>query len=180
MSNGIKGLFVFFINICAGWSLSLNAAPSKRPKATTRPPSTLDSQPNTGIKSQVISIPPESQIYHAVYPGHRGGTGEEDDVTPEDLFSYEQLVGKSTAWVYFSHNWYRSRNFPIEIASWIGVSVYGAQKPKTKEWPLFRDLMDEVYPRLESLSTSKPIVLLEFGVTSGNTRGDRLSGLKMR
>lgn len=60
------------------------------------------------------------------------------------------------------------------------MSVYGAQKPKTKEWPLFRDLMEEVYPRLESLSTSKPIVLLEFYVTSGNTRGDRLSGLKVR
>lgn len=52
------------------------------------------------------------------------------------------------------------------------MSVYGVQKPKTKEWPLFRDLMEEVYPRLESLSTSKPIVLLEFYVTSGNTRGD--------
>lgn len=127
MSNGIKGLFVFFINIRAGWSLSLNASPSKRPKATTRPPSTLDSQPNTGIKSQVISIPPEGQIDHAVYPGHKGGTGEEDDVTPEDLFSYEQLVGKSTAWVYFSHNWYRSRNFPIETASWM-VWVYMVHK----------------------------------------------------
>lgn len=272
----------------------------------------------SSLTTNVISSPPEGQIYHAVYPGHEGGTGEEDDITSEDLSSYEETVGKSVAWVYFSHNWYRDMNFPLETATWIreggsipfirlmlrdhpeqyrknrnftlkrilkgkfdedlhawardardfdsplivefgtevngewfpwngkwnggrkkkeygdptypdgperfrdayrhiidimreegasnitwvfhvnnddvpnktwnrfekyypgddyidwiGVSVYGAQTPTDEEWLLFSDMMDEVYPRLESLSTSKPIVVLEFGVTSGNPLGDQ-------
>ncbi len=54
---------------------------------------------------------------------------------------------------------------------WIGVSVYGAQDPMEDEIYQFRELMDDVYPRLRKLSKdSKPIVLLEFGVTSGNRR----------
>jgi hypothetical protein len=52
-----------------------------------------------------------------VYPG--GVTGEEDDITPKDLQSYEDTVGKTAAWVYFSNNWYRSRKFPLETATWI-------------------------------------------------------------
>lgn len=56
-------------------------------------------------------------IFHAVYPG--GQTGEEDDITPADLASYEQTVGKTAAWVYFSNNWYRSRAFPLATAAWI-------------------------------------------------------------
>ncbi len=272
----------------------------------------------SSLTTNVISSPPEGQIYHAVYPGHEGGTGEEDDITSEDLTSYEENVGKSATWVYFSHNWYRDRKFPVETAlwirdtgsvpfirlmlrdsagqnrrnrnftlkrilkgkfdedlrawakdardfdsplivefgtevngewfpwngkwnggrekkeygdptypdgperfrdayrhiidiireegasnitwvfhvnnddvpnkpwnrfekyypgddyiDWIGVSVYGAQTPTDEEWLLFSDMMDEVYPRLESLSTSKPIVVLEFGVTSGNPLGDQ-------
>jgi hypothetical protein len=55
-----------------------------------------------------------------------------------------------------------------EWVDWIGVSVYGAQTPLDDEWPEFRELMDEAYPRLASLSASKPIVLLEFGVTAGH------------
>lgn len=270
----------------------------------------------TNRPSQVIATPPAGKIYHAVYPG--GATGEEDDITPEGLSSYEERVGKPATWVYFSHNWYRGRVFPVETASWIrdagsipyirlmlrssaeenvaeptftlsrilngefdddlrawgraarnfgspllaeygtevngqwfpwngvwngggtldgygdpiladgperfrdayrhiigivrgegadnivwvfhvnnddypneswnrleeyypgdewvdwiGVSVYGAQTPLDEEWPLFRDEMDQVYPRLVSLSSSKPIVLLEFGVTSGNPLGDQ-------
>jgi len=51
---------------------------------------------------------------------------------------------------------------------WIGVSIYGAQKPSDDQCKSFQELMDGVYPRLVSLSASKPLVLLEFGVTSGN------------
>ena len=269
-----------------------------------------------GQPLQVINSPPAGQIYHAVYPG--GKTGEEDDITLDDLRSYEQTVGKQAAWVYFSNNWYRERRFPRDTASWIrengsvpfirlmlrdgpeqnqqnliftlqqilqgtfdadlhtwardardfgspliveygtevngewfpwngawnggsestgygdpaypdgperfrdayrhiidamrqegasnitwvfhvnhndvpesswnrfenyypgdgyvdwiGVSVYGAQTPLETEWPEFRPLMDEVYPRLVSLAGGKPIVLLEFGVTAGNRFGDQ-------
>jgi hypothetical protein len=51
---------------------------------------------------------------------------------------------------------------------WIGVSVYGAQKPLDQECKSFQQLMGGAYPRISSLSASKPLVLLEFGVTSGN------------
>ena len=34
-------------------------------------------------------------------------------------------------------------------------------------------MMDEIYPRLAELSSEKPIVLLEFGATSGNPNVDQ-------
>lgn len=68
------------------------------------------------VGEQVV-VPTEPALYHGVYPG--GQTGEEDDVSPSDLQEYESAVGHSAAWVYFSNNWYRSRSFPLETASWI-------------------------------------------------------------
>lgn len=56
-------------------------------------------------------------LYHGVYPG--GRTGEEDDVTFKDLLDYTNLAGKTTTWVHFSNNWYRSHEFPTETATWI-------------------------------------------------------------
>lgn len=60
-----------------------------------------------------------------------------------------------------------------DVIDWIGVSVYGAQTPMTEEWPSFQESLDAVYPRLVSLAAGKPIVVLEFGVTSGNLQGDQ-------
>jgi len=60
-----------------------------------------------------------------------------------------------------------------EWIDWIGVSIYGAGEPTDDEWPTFRDMMDEVYPRLAALSSEKPVVLLEFGVTMGHPTGDQ-------
>lgn len=62
-------------------------------------------------------LPPAGQMIHGVYPG--GVTGEEDDLTEADVLSYEAAVGKKIAWVYFSHNWYHGRVFPLETATWI-------------------------------------------------------------
>ncbi len=265
------------------------------------------------VTSKIISIPPKGQIYHGVFPS--GMSKEEDKVTPEDLYAYEQAVGKSAAWIYFSHNWYNGEGFPIETATWIkergsipfirlmmwssetrdkaepkytldriingefdnslrawaneakdfdfpllveygtemngswfpwngvwngggksesygdpdapdgpekfqdayrhivrimqeegannivwvfhvnnddipdkswnqakeyypgdewvdwiGVSVYGALTPEDNDRSKFRELMDEMYPRLKALSSSKPIALLEFGVTRGHPK----------
>lgn len=66
---------------------------------------------------QTLSIPPLGTLYHGVYPG--GVSGEEDDIVPENVTSYERLVGKSAAWVYFSDNWYKGRSFPLDTATWI-------------------------------------------------------------
>ncbi len=71
----------------------------------------------TPLTRSTIILPPQGQFYHGVYPG--GQTGEEDDITPNDLASYEQTVGKTAAWVYFSNNWYRDRKFPLATATWI-------------------------------------------------------------
>lgn len=54
-----------------------------------------------------LPIPPTGKIYHAVFPGGVTDWGEEDDITLNDLRSYEQQVGKTAVWVYFSHNWFR-------------------------------------------------------------------------
>ncbi|HEX7976130.1 MAG TPA: glycosyl hydrolase, partial [Anaerolineales bacterium] len=56
---------------------------------------------------------------------------------------------------------------------WIGVSDYGALTPLDTDWPIFRDQMDRVYPRLVALAPDKPIIVSEFGVTSGNPLGDQ-------
>ncbi len=64
-----------------------------------------------------LNVPPPGHFYQGVYPG--GLTGEEDDLTLNDLRAYEQAAGKTAAWVYFSNNWYRQREFPTETAEWI-------------------------------------------------------------
>lgn len=69
-----------------------------------------------------VTVPPASRLplpplYHGVYPG--GQSGAEDDLTLLDLQSYEQAAGKTAAWVYFSHNWYHGRAFPVATAAWI-------------------------------------------------------------
>jgi len=71
-------------------------------------------------KFKKIRIPPAGKIYHSCYPG--GVTGEEDDITLNDLHSYEKAAGKKVAWVYFSNNWYKSRAFPLATAKWIRKS----------------------------------------------------------
>ncbi len=67
-----------------------------------------------------MAPPPIGSLYHAVFPG--GRSGEEDDVTPADLASYEETVGRRAAWVYISNNWYRSRSFPTATAAWVRSS----------------------------------------------------------
>jgi hypothetical protein len=68
-------------------------------------------------QAQSLELPPPGSYYHGVYPG--GKTGAEDDITSADVESYEQTVGREVAWVYFSNNWYRSRAFPLDTATWI-------------------------------------------------------------
>ena len=285
---------------------------SPQATATAIPPE-LSAAPPTATES-TVELPPAGKLYHGVYPG--GVSGEEDDLTLDDLRSYEQAVGRAAAWVYFSHNWYRGREFPSATADWIrdtgsipyvrlmlrsdaeqnhaepvftleslalgefdsdlrawaaaardfgtpiiaefgtegngewfpwnaawnggaqtdgygsasesdgperfrdafrhivelsraegahnitwvfhannqdipdepwnrledyypgdewvdwiGVSVYGAQTPLDEEWPAFREMMDQAYPRLAALSERNPIAVLEFAATSGNALG---------
>jgi hypothetical protein len=76
-----------------------------------------ESAPITCASGGGLSAPPPGQLYHGVYPG--GISGEEDDLTASGVQSYETAAGRSVAWVYFSHNWYRDRDFPLATATWI-------------------------------------------------------------
>jgi hypothetical protein len=98
-----------------------SAAPPSEAPPTQAPPKQASTEPAPTLPAEIpgagIGLPPAGQLYHGVFPG--GVTGEEDDLTPEELRAYEQAAGKPAAWVYFSHNWYRDRRFPLETAQWI-------------------------------------------------------------
>ncbi len=68
-----------------------------------------------------LALPGAGRLYHGVFPGddESSGDAEENAVTPATLASYERAVRKSAAWVYFSHNWYQGRAFPLPTATWI-------------------------------------------------------------
>ena len=57
------------------------------------------------------------KFYHGVYPGTEDGL--EQAITPEALEKYEKAAGREAAWVYFSHNWYQGRTFPVDNVRWI-------------------------------------------------------------
>lgn len=53
---------------------------------------------------------------------------------------------------------------------WIGVSSYGAQT-NSEYWETFTQVMNHAYPRLIKVSKTKPLAVLEFGVTErGNKK----------
>jgi len=64
-----------------------------------------------------IVTPGEGKLYHGVYPG--GKSGAEDDLTAADYEAYKKACGQGAAWIYFSHNWYKRREFPMATAKWI-------------------------------------------------------------
>lgn len=64
-----------------------------------------------------LALPPSGKLYHGVFPGSL--RGDEDSLTSAMVSSYERTVGKKVAWVYFSHNWYKGREFPLQTAKWI-------------------------------------------------------------
>lgn len=65
-----------------------------------------------------------------------------------------------------------------DYIDWIGVSIYGAQTPMSDEWPSFQEAMDAIYPRLVDLDPDKPIVVTEFGMTSGHPYGNQAQWAK--
>jgi hypothetical protein len=80
----------------------------------TETPTEIPTPPASQFK---IPLPPHGSLYHGVFPG--GLEGSEDDLTSTDLEEYELAVGKPAAWVYFSHNWFKERAFPLETVTWI-------------------------------------------------------------
>ncbi|MEO8043830.1 MAG: glycosyl hydrolase [Spartobacteria bacterium] len=56
-------------------------------------------------------------FYSAPTPG--SDDANEHNVTAADVDRFEKAVGKKTAWVYFSDNWFESRAFPETTCRWI-------------------------------------------------------------
>jgi hypothetical protein len=117
--------------------------------------------------------------WNAKYHGMAAGT---------ELFkkAYRTIVGTTrdagatnVTWVFHvdhdgpAAEWNKFENYDPgpEFTDWIGVSLYGAQKPDDQDWPVFSKRMGDVYPRLEKLRGNRPIMVCEFGFTAGNPRG---------
>lgn len=115
----IFSLFIFLSILgCSSQTPTPSAPPTFIIESPTKiVPSPTQIPPSPTSIPTGIPLPPKGYLYQGVYPG--GVTGEEDDITLHDLRSYEQTVGKTAAWLYFSNNWYRSRKFPLETATWI-------------------------------------------------------------
>ena len=78
---------------------------------------------SSGLATNVgVAPPPNGKFYHGFYWGGVGTDTHdpsEHDVTPADGARYEQAVGAKTAWIYFSNNWFESREFPAKMCGWI-------------------------------------------------------------
>lgn len=83
-------------------------------KAVSQQNSTLN---GITAKGQVVATPGAGKYYHGVFPG--GEFAEEDQIKKEELASYQEAVGKKAVWVYFTHNWFKGKPFPVKTASWI-------------------------------------------------------------
>ncbi len=56
---------------------------------------------------------------------------------------------------------------------WIGVSIYGPQHPKEEYWESMSEILQERATTITEISDSKPIALLEFGVTDHHPLGSK-------
>ena len=64
-----------------------------------------------------IAPPPQGKLYHAVMA--EDPTLSDEQTSLEALEEYEAAAGKRVAIVYFTHNWFEGREFPLETARWI-------------------------------------------------------------
>ncbi len=65
-----------------------------------------------------------------------------------------------------------------DYIDWIGVSIYGAQNSSEDYWDSFSNILEERANTIRDISSTKPIALLEFGVTDNNPLGDKSEWLK--
>ena len=62
-----------------------------------------------------------------------------------------------------------------EYIDWIGMSVYGPQNPSEDYWQTFSEIITERKDRILEISNTKPLALLEFGVTDHHPLGTKVS-----
>lgn len=80
-----------FLTASATPSVSIVAPADAQPATVAPVLKPTDLPPDT---SRSIHLPPANYLYHGVYPG--GYTGEENDLTLDDLHSYEEAAGKKS------------------------------------------------------------------------------------
>lgn len=110
----LAAILLFFLTSCnsLGKSTQISSSPTPLIGSSTAIRTAEIDQP-----CFQLADPSEGKLYHGIYPG--GVSGEESDLTLQDLTSYEQAIGKEAAWVYFSDNWYEDRTFPSQTIDWI-------------------------------------------------------------
>jgi len=64
-----------------------------------------------------------------------------------------------------------------EYIDWIGISIYGAQKPGDK-YLSFNELLGKSYNELASISDNKPLAIFEFGVVDGTDNFSKAQWIK--
>lgn len=60
-----------------------------------------------------------------------------------------------------------------DYIDWIGVSVYGSQNPNEDYWQTFSKIITEREDAILAISNTKPLALLEFGVTDHHPLGSK-------
>ena len=99
----------------AGTSPDAGISPDAGPDAG--PPADAGVSPDGGTDSDAgtadgtrIQLPPGGRLYHGVFPA---GTGRPDaDISMQAADAYRDAVGRPLAWIYFSNEWYVTKQFP--------------------------------------------------------------------
>jgi hypothetical protein len=75
----------------------------------------------TASASEKLDVPPPGKLYQGLYFDEpaKGRDPTEHDIKPADVARFEEAIGKKTAWVFFSDNWFEDRQFPIATCTWI-------------------------------------------------------------
>src|SRR4051794_29443143 len=69
-----------------------------------------------------IGPPPAGKLYQGFFysaPTPGSHDANEHNVTAADVKQFETALGANTSWVYFSDNWFESREFPAATCEWI-------------------------------------------------------------
>lgn len=68
-----------------------------------------------------IESPPAGKLYHGLYFDEPAKDRDptEHDIQPADVTRFENALGRKTAWVFFSGNWFESRAFPAATCNWV-------------------------------------------------------------
>jgi hypothetical protein len=60
-----------------------------------------------------------------------------------------------------------------DYIDWVGVSLYGPQNTGEMYWDTFSEILKERASTIREISSTKPLALLEFGVTDDHSMGDK-------